>query len=183
MTVQVRRGNIDDFSRLDWAWQHGLNTQKVYRERIEEGLQEFWVVESTESRTSGNYLLGEFHIVWTSPDLEEADGVNRAYLCAFRIHPDHRGEGHGKTLLNAVLNRLREQGRDQATIGVKQNRPEIRDMYYKWGFTELVKIKEVDNHNFDEQGNPNPVDSPIELYLKKLSKSEVQAASQKSEHF
>lgn len=171
MSITVRIGDITDFNRLEWAWQNSIDTQRVYRERIQKGSQEFWVVELTKDQQEED-LLGEFHIVWESPDPDEADGMTRAYICAYRIHPEYRGEGYGKSLLNAVLNRLREQGIQEATIGVKQNRPEIKEMYQKWGFTELLKVKQVDHHNFDENGNPNPVDSPIELYMKKLSESE-----------
>ncbi|OWZ84427.1 GNAT family N-acetyltransferase [Natranaerobius trueperi] len=161
----IRQGVISDFERLNWAWRKdNIPTQKIFKDRILEGKQEFWVVESSEHEE----LLGEFHIVWNSFDPYEADGLSRAYICAFRIHPEYRGQGLGRKLKDRVLQRVKEAGKTQVTIGVKSDRPEIREMYKKWGFTELIKTKDVDHHNFDSYGNPNFVDNSIELYLKYL---------------
>ncbi|ACB83884.1 GNAT family N-acetyltransferase [Natranaerobius thermophilus] len=174
MKKKIRQGKISDFSRLSWAWDNNPSTLKVFKQRMNMGIQEFWVIESLEKDNNGNLpveLAGEFHIVWDSPDPDEADGEARAYLCAFRVHPDYRGLGLGKNLMEGVLSRVSQVGRTQVTIGVKQNRPEIKEIYHKWGFTELVKLKTVDHHNFNEQGEPNPTDFPIELYLKYLSKN------------
>ncbi len=162
--MEIRKGDIEDFDRLEWAWSRDHSTQTVFKARIRKGVQEFWVVDPGNSRELG----GEFHIVWVSPDIDEADGVTRAYVCAFRVHSKYRGLGLGTALKDAVLKRVADQDREAVTIGVKKNRPEIKAMYMRWGFTELIKIKRVDHHNFDRGGQPNEVTSPIELYLKHL---------------
>ena len=163
--LRVRKGNISDFSKLKWAWTKDFPTLEVFKDRIANGKQELWVVDLEDFQ---GRLVGEFHIVWDSPDPDEADEKNRAYLCAFRIHPDYRGQGYGKALLEGVLDRVREQGIREVTIGVKENRPDIRELYYKWGFDELIKTKKDDHHNFNINGEPNTTEVPIELYLKEF---------------
>lgn len=166
MTISIRYGNESDFSRLSWAWGKDISTQKVFKRRISKGMQELWVVESHKNT---EVLLGEFHIVWKSPDLDEADGQLRAYLCAFRIHPEYRGQGLGRRLFESVLKRVKKAGKTEVTIGVKKNRPEIKQLYHSWGFTKLIKEKHIDHHSFDDNELPNYVESPIELYLKSLN--------------
>lgn len=71
------------------------NTYKYFIEGLLKGNIEFWTVENTKN----NNLIGELYIFWNSTDLDEADGFNRAYLCAFRINQKFRGLGLGSKLM------------------------------------------------------------------------------------
>lgn len=159
----VRKGKKTDFNRLEWGWCKDYPTKRMFVKRLEEGWHEFWVVEEKKREQ----LLGEFHIMWDSPDKDEADGKKRAYLCVFRVHPEHRGKGIGKALKERVFLRTEERKIKELTIGVKKDAPDIRKMYYRWGFRELLKKKYVDHHNINEKGNYTELNVPIELYLKK----------------
>ena len=137
--TEIRLGRIEDFQKLnhDWAlspdseWQQ--KAQKDYIKGIEAGTQEFWVIEH------GDEILGEFHIYWDQKDKDEANGKKRAYLSAFRVHPDHRGQGLGTKLMQRVIERIQENGFTEVTIGAYHHEPEIQELYKKWGFTEFVK--------------------------------------------
>ena len=171
--VHIRKGTLEDFYRLHWAWYKDGPTQQVFAGRIQRGTQEFWVIEpklECHHTQSGEHreLMGEFHIVWESPDKDEADGKGRAYLCAFRTHPDYRGQGLGTALMRAVLSRVKEAGRTEVTIGVEKDRPRVKEFYQKWGFTDVIKVKNIDHHNFSCRGEPNYAKAPIELLLKQL---------------
>ncbi len=138
--THIRQGKIEDFKKLnqDWAWSRKNEWQQVaqkdYIKGIEAGTQEFWVVEE------GEEILGEFHLYWNkSSDPEEANGKNRAYLSAFRIHPDHRGQGWGTKLMERVIERIKEKGFTEVTIGAYKHEPQIQKLYEKWGFTEFIK--------------------------------------------
>lgn len=69
---------------------------------IEAGTQEFWVIEK------GNDILGEFHVFWDKEDKDEANG---------RVHPDHRRQGLGTKLMQRVIERIKERGFGEVTIG------------------------------------------------------------------
>lgn len=156
-----RRGSIHDFSYLDWSWNKPTATKDIFMKRIEQEIQEIWVAEYNSK------LVGELHLVWVSEDRDEANGINRAYLFSFRVHPDHQRKGVGSRLMKEVLQRISEQGFNEITIGVEQSESQLIEMYNSWGFNNLIKTKEIDHHGFDSRGIPKQV-APYHLYLKKL---------------
>jgi len=103
--TQIRKGQIEDFKKLDqeWAWGQAewqRKAQKDYIKGIEAGTQEFWVIENDKE------ILGELHLYWNkSSDPDEANGKDRAYLSAMRIHPDYRGKGLGTQLMQAAIDK------------------------------------------------------------------------------
>ena len=157
----VRPGTIVDFQDLDWGWERHETTRNLFIKGIQEGVQEFLVVEAAGK------AAGELHIFWNSSDKDEADGARRAYLCAFRIRPDLQGKGLGRMLMMRTIDRVRERGFKEVTIGVLQEQTTLQEMYARWGLAEPVKVQTVDYHDFDAQGNPRP-SGPFDLYLRKL---------------
>lgn len=155
----IRKGKVLDFKKLnhEWAWSPNKEWQKIaqndYVKGIEAGSQEFWVIEM------GDDILGELHIYWVKKDKDEANGINRAYLSAFRVHPDYRGQGLGTKLMQRVIERIKEKGFNEVTIGAYHHEPKIQELYKKWGFTEFVKecVEET------TEGNPKYL-----LFLRKL---------------
>ncbi len=137
--INIRKGRVEDFQKLnhDWAWSPENEWQQIaqkdYIKGILAGTQEFWLIEKDEE------ILGEFHIYWDKMDKDEANGLNRAYLSAFRVHPDYRGQGLGTRLMESVIERIKENGFSEVTIGAYAHEPEIQKLYEKWGFTEFVK--------------------------------------------
>lgn len=157
----IRLGKIEDLKKL---WGDGnLPTQKYFINGIKSGRQEFWVMEDEED----NALIGELHIFWDSEDKDEANGINRAYLCAYRIKEKYRGKGLGRILMNRVIQRIKDKGFEEATIGVYEDSEELIKMYNSCGFDEYIKTKDIDHHNIDEKGNPKK-EKPCEIYLYKF---------------
>lgn len=109
------------------------NWQKPYIDGIELRKQEFLVVEEDSK------ILEELHLYWKDKDQDQADGKNRAYLSAFRIHPSYRERGLGTKLINRVFKRIKENGFTEVTIGAYKHEPEMQDLYKKWGFSKFVK--------------------------------------------
>src|SRR5690606_38301420 len=98
---------------------------------------------------------------------DEANGINRAYLFSFRVHPQYQGKGIGSKLIKKVLNRIKEKGFTEVTIGVDQSDAKLISMYHSWGFTNYIKTKEIDHHGYDLLGKPKKV-PPFDLLLKIL---------------
>lgn len=47
--------------------------------------------------------------------------------------------GSEPKLMQAVIERIKEKGFTEVTIGAYHHEPEIQELYKKWGFTEFVK--------------------------------------------
>lgn len=136
--AKIRTGQIEDFNQLneDWAWgkdQWQREGQKSYIEGIKNGTQMFLVAENDGA------VIGELHIFWNAEDKEEANGKDRAYLSAMRLHPDYRGQGIGTKLIQEAFHHIAENGFNEVTIGAYTHEPNIQKWYEKLGFTEFVK--------------------------------------------
>lgn len=164
----IRPGNINEL-RILWG-NRNLSTQEEFMKGMLNGTQEFWVVEEETSNT----LIGELHILWDSKDQDEANGINRAYLCAFRIKKDYQGLGFGAALMKTVLHRIIDEGFTEVTIGVEENAAKLIKMYNEWGFTRYIKTKCVDHHNIDSMGKARSVDIPFMIILNDLSRIKVE---------
>lgn len=129
--IFIRQGKIEDFKKLGWGWEGIEHLQEDVIKRIQKGDQEFWVIEKDDEK-----LIGELHILWKHPDPEHADGKKRAYLSGLRIQEQYRHRGYGTRLTERAIERIKEKGFKEVTIGAY---PLLEELYRKWGFTEFIK--------------------------------------------
>lgn len=108
---------------------------KSHCEDINSGVQEAWLMRD---ETTGK-LMGELHIVWDREDKDEANGIDTAYIMAFRINEEYQGQHLGTKLMNRVLERVKENEFKTATIGADDSDPKLVVMYKNWGFTKEIK--------------------------------------------
>lgn len=161
--MNIRIATVDEMKKL-WEYSNSP-TYNYFVDGINNGNIEFWAIENIEE----NRLIGELYIFWNSEDSDEADGVNRAYLCAFRIEEQSRGRGLSSRLMKSVLARVEEKGFSEVTIGVdNENYDKLKNMYNSWGFNELVKQQYYDYHYLDYSNNPVYYEEPCDLYLNRL---------------
>jgi len=160
--MKIRRGSV---SELETLWNHsGSNTYHYFIEGMKNEMIEFWTIEHVS-----NKLIGELYIFWDSEDKDEADGINRAYLCALRVHKDFQGKGLSSQLMSTVLNRVKENGFSEVTIGIDNDHYEkLHAMYTAWGFDDFIKKQDCDFHYRDMDNKPFVYEKPIELYLKQV---------------
>lgn len=113
---------------------------------VDSGVQECWLMRDENT----GKLIGELHVLWDKPeDCDYADGKNRAYLLAFRIDAAYQGRGLGTMLMKRVLERIKERGFTQASIGADDYDAKLMPMYQKWGFTQIIK---TDSFDYQYQG-------------------------------
>lgn len=161
----IRIGSVDELKLL-WG-NNSSPTQNYFIEGIKKGNIEFWTIENDKD----NSLVGELYIFWDSADKDEANGKDRVYLCAFRTNEKFRGLGLGKALMKRVLQRVVEKGFCEATIGADNDDADrLSKIYKSWGFSELVKLQNIDNHYLDINNDPTYYEVPYALYLNKLKK-------------
>lgn len=159
----IRIGSKDELKQL-WGNSNVL-TKTYFIDGIEKGNIEFWTIENEIDSA----LIGELYIFWNSEDKDEANGNDRAYICAFRVKEEFRGLGLGKKLMQRVLRRVKERGYIEATIGADNDDAErLTYMYKSWGFSELIKLQNTDYRYIDKNNNPTYYEVPYALYLNKL---------------
>ncbi|MEG2917910.1 MAG: GNAT family N-acetyltransferase [Clostridium sp.] len=88
-------------------------------------------------------------------DSEFADGIHTAYLCAFRIIKELRGQGYGTKLIDTVLEHIKELGFKAVTIGVDETETDNLRLYKRIGFTQKIKDSFSDPCNVDDNQIPN----------------------------
>lgn len=158
----IRKASIEELKAL---WKVNSPTKSYFVEGMEKKNIEFWAVENPED----NDIIGELYIFWNSEDEDEANGIDKAYLCAFRIDPKFQGVGLGRALMERVLQRIAEKGFSEVTIGADNNDGDrLTKMYKSFGFTELIKLKNIDHHCLDANNEPIYEEVPWPLYLNRL---------------
>lgn len=124
-------------------------TTRFFYDNIKNGNTEFW------TWNNNNEIVGELYVFKKLSDDEFADGIHTAYLCAFRIIKELRGQGFGTKLLATVLEHIKDMGFETATIGVDETEIDNIRLYKRMGFTKTVKDSFVDPCNVDKNQTPN----------------------------
>lgn len=108
--------------------------------KIDSGVQEVWLMKDENT----DKFMGELHILWDSDDKDQANGIDTAYIMAFRINPEYQGQKLGTILMKRVTQRIKEKGYTKATIGADDFDPKLAVMYQKWGFNKRLKESSFD---------------------------------------
>ncbi len=161
MSMKIYKATIEQFKSL---WNYSNSSTYIYfLTGLENETVEFWTIELDSE------LIAELYIFWDSIDKDEANGINRAYLCAFRVQKEFSGQGYGSQLMKRVLERINEKDFNEVTIGI-DNREyrKLKKMYEKFGFTKLLKSTCVDNQYLDKAGKPIKCDEEYQIFIKEL---------------
>jgi len=146
----IRKATGGEMLKL-WGYQDEASaspTAKFYYRNIASGNAVFWTLDNDGE------LVGELYVFLNLEDRDFADGESTAYLCAFRVKEEYRGQGLGSGLLNAALNELKTLGFRYATIGVGSDKPMNIRLYRRFGFNRKVKDCHYDPCGMDENNQP-----------------------------
>lgn len=72
-----------------------------------------------------------------------------AYLAEFAVAPAHQGDGHGTTLMAALLERLTDEGIETVRLTARADDERVHGFYRQFGF---VVVDEVPDHYDDADG-------------------------------
>lgn len=123
-------------------------TARFFYNHISNGKAVFWTLDN-----SGE-LVGELYAFLILNDKEFADGHDTAYLCAFRVNPEYRGQGYGSQLMATAFDELKQRGFRSVTIGVDSNEPQNIRLYRHLGFDTKIKDCHYDPCGMDENMQP-----------------------------
>ena len=146
----IRKATGEEMLSL-WGYEDAESascTAKFFYRKITSGSAVFWTLDH------GGRLIGELYAFLDLDDKDFADGSDRAYLCAFRVKAEHRGQGLGSRMMERAVADLKERGFRSATIGVGPDEPQNVRLYRRMGFTEKIKDCYYDPCGFDEDGQP-----------------------------
>ena len=148
--MQIRKATGEEMLKL-WGYRDEASasfTAKFYYHNIVSGNAVFWTLDNNGE------IIGELYVFRNLDDKDFADGTNTAYLCAFRVKEEYRGQGLGSGLLKAALTELKEAGFRTATIGVGSDKPLNIQLYRRFGFVRKIKDCHYDPCGMDENNQP-----------------------------
>ena len=149
--MQIRKATGEEMLAL-WGYEDANTaspTAKYFYRNISSGNAAFWTVDNEGE------LIGELYAFLNiEEDRDFADGISTAYLCAFRIRKEYRGQGLGTSLMERALADLKASGFRYATIGVSEERNER--LYRRIGFTKEIKTCYSDPCARDDDMHPIP---------------------------
>ena len=161
----IRKATAEEMLML-WDYrdiENATPTAQFFYHNIFSGNAVFWTVDNEGE------LIGELYaFLDIEEDKDFADGKTTAYLCAFRIRKDYRGQGIGSRLMATVLADLKARGFERATIGVSASEEQNIKLYYRLGFTNKIKDCYFDPCARDENMQPEPDDEGYWLLSKEL---------------
>ena len=161
--MRIRKAAGEEMLKL-WGYpdaEHASPTAQYFERNIAAGNAVFWALEQDGA------LIGELYaFLDIEEDRDFADGRTTAYLCAFRVRPEYRGQGLGSRLMEAALADLMSKGFRRASIGVSEER-NLR-LYRRMGFLTTVKECFFDPCARDANMQPKPDEAGYWLLAKEL---------------
>jgi len=154
--LNIRNATVDDLIGLEWDGEY-RHFRKLYQEIFEsskKGDAILWVVEM-----NGSGIIGQAFIQLKSSRKELADGVNRAYLYGFRIHPSYRNQGIGGYVLGYVEEDLNNRGFGIVCLNVGRENIDARRLYQRNGYN-IVGVEAGEWSYLDDNGLRKYVHEP-----------------------
>ena len=161
----IRKATGSEMLKL-WGYRDAADaspTAKFFYRHISSGNAVFWTLDH------GGELIGELYaFLDIEEDRDFADGKTTAYLCAFRVRKEYRGQGLGSRLMQEALADLKERGFRRATIGAGKSEERNIRLYRRLGFTGKVKECFFDPCARDVNMQPEPDEEGYWLLSKEL---------------
>ena len=123
-------------------------TAQFFNNHISSGNTIFWTLDNDGE------LVGELYAFLKLEDKDFADGQSTAYLCAFRVRKEYRGQGYGSQMMATAFAALKDIGFHHVTIGVSSDEPKNIRLYRRLGFKSKVKDCHFDPCGMDKNMQP-----------------------------
>ena len=148
--MKIRRAAERELLEL-WGYESlhtASSNAKFFCGNMKRGNTEFWALDYD------GQLVGELYVFYDLEDKDFADGKRTAYLCAFRVRTDFRGQGLGTRLIRHVIEHIKDLGYQRISIGVDTTDAANIRFYQRLGFAKKVKECAEDPCDRDEAMRP-----------------------------
>lgn len=162
--IIIRQVTQDDLPALEWEGQykHFRRLFKHAFRRARDGKAVLWIAE-----LPGEGLIGQIFVQLVTHRSELADGKARAYIYAFRVRPEYRGEGLGTLLLETVEEDLNRRGFRRVCLNVGRDNLDARRLYERLGYSVVAAEAGIWSY-IDHRGRRRQVHEPAWRMEKEL---------------
>lgn len=154
--VQIRVVQEQDLPGLEWDGEY-THFRRLYADAFERarlGRSVLWIAE-----LPGKGVIGQVFIQLICDRPELADGIQRAYLYAFRVRREYRSQGLGTRIMDVVEADLKHRGFRWVTLNVARENLRARKLYERQGY--WVVAPEPGQWSYpDEKGVWHTVEEP-----------------------
>lgn len=98
--------------------------------------------------TKQDEYLGEVSLVFDRDDPDYTIDEKRIYLSRFLVKKEYRHKGIGKQLLKYIFDYAKKLGYQEMSVGVDLDNYIALLVYYKYGFTEIIKVDEDEDTKY-----------------------------------
>lgn len=132
--LRVRPAVRDDLPDLEWGGEY-THFRRLYAEAYEltrRGTTLIWLADLDPVG-----VIGQAFVSLKSARAELADGLSRAYVYAFRVKPQYRGQGVGTKIMSVIEADLLQRRYQSLTLNVAKDNPSARRLYERLGYAVI----------------------------------------------
>ena len=125
--------DIKDYHKCSDIWNMKAQplTEK-WREEIASGNRQVYIY-----KINGKFI-GEGALVFDTGDPDYTIPDKRVYVSRMIVKKEYRGQGIGSEILTFLIEKAKEMGFNEMTIGVDKDNTAALHLYRKFGFTEVL---------------------------------------------
>lgn len=163
--VQIRHAKQADLLAMEWEGEYSRFRRIYFQvyQRTQRGSAIIWVADLLHIGVIGQVFTQLTAI--KKPEL--ANGIKRAYVHSFRVHPAFRREGLGTRLMQTVEMDLVERGYKEITLNVTLTNTGALRLYLELGYKVIGKDPGCWSY-YDENNVLQEVEEPGWRLLKVL---------------
>jgi ribosomal protein S18 acetylase RimI-like enzyme len=131
--ITIEPLKLEDYHKCSNIW--NMKTQPLtekWREEIASGNRLVFVY-----KINGEFI-GEGALVLDTGDPDYTISGQRVYVSRMIVKKEYRGRGIGSEILKFLINKAKEMGFVEMTIGVDKDNENALHLYRKHGFTEVL---------------------------------------------
>ena len=125
--------DIKDYHKCSNIW--NMKAQPLaekWREEIASGNRQVYIY-----KINGKFI-GEGALVFDTGDPDYTIPDKRVYVSRMIVKKEYRGQGIGSEILTFLIEKAKEMGFDEMSIGVDKDNTAALHLYRKFGFTEVL---------------------------------------------
>ena len=131
--IKIEPLKLEEYSKCSNIW--NMNAQPL----VEKWLQE--IAEGNRLvfiyKINGEFI-GEGALVLDTGDPDYTIDGKRVYVSRMIVKKEYRGRGIGSQILEFLINKAREMGFSEMSIGVDKDNENALHLYRKYGFSEIL---------------------------------------------